>query len=162
VSNPFWFNIIQQWKKMGKGEYGVTFPFLAGAVALDSKGEATEELISSIFEEMKKNPIPGHYCEVRWCGNINEPVVSISPIEHAKKVALKAEHKNNGTISVGFTSDLMDCFHLDCKTFDECLEKLIKRTCETVQKVHFSKNNGVFTPFSQSDIEFIDAVQKST
>jgi len=147
---------------MGKGQYGVTFPFLTGAVALDSEVEATEELISSIFEEMKSNPVSGHYCEVRWCGNINEPVVSISPIENAKKVVLNAEHETNGTISVGFTSDLMDGFHLDCNTFDECLKKLTKKTYESVQKGNFSKNNGVFTPFSPSDIEFIEAVQKIT
>ena len=45
MKTPFWFNIIQQWKLMGKGQYGVTFPFLMGALAHKS----TEKLTFRVF-----------------------------------------------------------------------------------------------------------------
>lgn len=160
MSNPFWFNIIQQWRQMGKGEYGVTFPFLVGAVARNTNSDPDKRFIKNLFEEMKNNPVAGHYCEVRWCGDVKEPVVSISPIEKAPTVSLQAEHKIKEIISVGFTSNLMDIFHLDCKTFEECLVELISRTHKLVEAGKFSKNNGKFAAFTKSDIEFIETVQK--
>lgn len=160
VNNPFWGNVRQQWKKMGKGEYGVTFPFLVGAVARNTNSNPDERFTINIFEAMKNSPVAGHYCEVRWCGNIDEPVVSISPTENLPNAAFQAEHKIKEIISVGFTSDLMNIFHLDCKTFEECLVKLISRTHKSVQVGEFSKNNGKFTAFTKSDVEFIETVQK--
>ena len=91
MNNPFWFNVIQQWREMGKGKYGITFPFLVGAIAINMGKEPNEELVSTIFDDMKSNPVDGYYCEVRWCGIINEPVVSINLLENAANVSLKAD-----------------------------------------------------------------------
>lgn len=160
MNNPFWFNIIQQWKEMGKGKYGVTFPFLIGAVAMEMKIEPDERLITNIFEEMKSKPVKGYYCEVRWCGNIKEPVVSVNLVKNAHQVSLEADYRVEETISVGLTTDLMNGFHLDCKTFDEAFGKLISYTQELTQNKLFSKNKGKFTPFTSGDIEFIESVKK--
>lgn len=145
---------------MGKGAYGVTLPFLIGAVAMHLETMPDEKLITQIFTEMKNNPVEGYYCEVRWCGNIKEPVVSTSPVESANNVSLKAKFEIKNQISIGFTTDLMSIFHLDCKTFDDAFVKLISYTYDITRYNKFSKNGGEFTPFNQSDTEFIRKVQK--
>ena len=145
---------------MGKGDYGVTFPFLIGAVAIDIEKKPDEKLITEIFDDMKNKPVNGYYCEVRWCGNINEPVVSVSRIENAPKVSLKAKYQVEEAISIGFTTDLMNMFHLNCETFDEGLAKLISYTHKLTKDNKFSKNKGEFTAFTDGDIDFIKSVQK--
>lgn len=162
MSNPFWFNIIAQWKAMGKGAYGVTFPFLIGAVAMHLAKKPDEKLVEKIFTEMKNKPVNGYYCEVRWCRNINEPVVSISPVENATKVSLKAKSEVKKTISIGFTTDLMNTFHLNCETFDEAFDKLISYTHDITKDNNFSKNGGQFTAFTDGDVDFIQKAQNLT
>ncbi|MDH3360287.1 MAG: hypothetical protein OEL55_05390 [Desulfobulbaceae bacterium] len=159
MSNPFWFNVIYHWKKMGKGQYGVTFPFLIGAVAIDKAKSPDKELVCKVFNEMKSNPVNGYYCEVRWCGNIDEPVVSVNCVKNAPNVSLEACFLVEDTITIGFTTDLMNGFHLNCETFDETFEKLISQTYKKTQSKKFSKNDGKFTDFTNSDIEFIESVK---
>jgi len=120
MKNPFWFNVIEQWKSMGKGEYGVTFPFLISAMANTNK------------KEIINNPVAGYYCEVRWCGNINEPVASIKKLEEIHKVSIKSKFicKNTQNTSLAFTTDLMSMFNLDCTSNKDCLNKLIGITLE--------------------------------
>ncbi|WP_455294183.1 hypothetical protein [Vibrio parahaemolyticus] len=163
MKNPFWFNIIQQWKLMGKGQYGVTFPFLMGALAHKSTEEAD---ISSVFQLIINEPVDGFYSEVRWCGNIDEPVISIVKLEDITKAAIKAGFSAPGsdTTSLAFTEDLMSFFHLDCKTADECLSKLISYTENFVGNGQYSKQlnrqtfEREFAPFSADDIQFIEDV----
>jgi hypothetical protein len=160
MNNPFWFNIIQQWKEMGKGAYGVTFPFLVGAVAIHVDKEPDGELVAKVFDDMKNNPVDGYYCEVRWCGNIDEPVVSVNRVENASKVSIKADCRVGDTISIGFTTDLTNMFHLDCETSDECLAKLFSYTEKIIRNNTFTKNRGQFTAFTNGDIDFIKSVQE--
>ena len=160
MSKPFWFNVIQQWKEKGKGLYGVTFPFLVGAVAIDMNKKINEKFITEIFDTMLNKPVKDYYCEVRWCGNIEEPVVSVNRIENAPKVSLKAKYQVEEAISIGCTTDLMNVFHLNCATFDEALDKLISYTHKITKDNKFSKNKGEFTAFTDEDIDFIESVQK--
>lgn len=167
MKNPFWFNIIQQWKLMGKGQYGVTFPFLMGAIA-HKNSEKTD--IESVFQLIINEPVDGYYSEVRWCGNIDEPVVSIKKIEDITKVAIKASFsaRSSDITSLGFTEDLMSFFHLDCTTADECLRKLISYTEKYVSNGHFSKElnretfEREFTVLSSDDIKFIEDIRALT
>lgn len=167
MKNPFWFNIIQQWKLMGKGDYGVTFPFLMGALAYKSTEETD---ISSVFQSIINEPVDGFYSEVRWCENIDEPVISIVKLENITKVAIKAGFSARGadTTSLAFTEDLISFFHLDCKTADECLSKLIFYTGKFVSNGQYSnqlnrkKFEREFAPFSADDIQFIEDVRALT
>lgn len=162
MNRPFWFNVIRQWRQMGKGAYGITFPFLVGAVAIHFGKEPDGDLVADVFNKMKNDPIDGYYCEVRWCGNIDEPVVSINEVANVSKVSIKAECRARGKISIGFTTDLTNAFHLDCVTSDECLNKLRSYTEDVVRHRTFSKNRGQFTPFTEGDIDFIKSVQGSS
>ena len=162
MDKPFWFNIVEQWKEMGKGEYGVTFPFLIGAIAKASAQEPSEALVRNAFREIIETPFPGYYCEVRWCGNINEPVASVKKVSEIHKVSIKSKFNSpgNGDASLAFTTDLMSMFTLDCASEQECLEKLIALTNKYASEGNFSKNGGCFTPFTVADLEFIAAVEK--
>jgi hypothetical protein len=162
VEKPYWFKIIEQWKEMGKGEYGVTFPFLIGAVAKLSTGSVTEEFTKSVFRDIIENPVSGYYCEVRWCGNINEPVASIKLVSEIHNVSIKSQFKSSisGNVSLAFTTDLMSMFNLNCANEKECLGKLVALATEIADEGNFSKNDGTFTPFTAGDLEFIEAVSK--
>lgn len=155
---PIWFDLIEKWVMSGRGEYGISFPFLIGAIALKTNEDATGTLIDSIFEEILRNLVPGYYCEVRWCGNINELVASVKKIESIEQVAIKDKYDSGGQVSLAFTSDLMSMFNLNCETKEECLHKLKELTKSIVEKGVFSKNHGSFTEFTKDDLDFIDEV----
>ncbi|MCG9695743.1 hypothetical protein [Shewanella sp. Isolate11] len=154
----FWFDLIDKWVKSGRGQYGISFPFLVGAIALKTKEKSAKNLIDEIFENIISNPVPGYYCEVRWCGKIKEPVASIKEIESIARVAIKDKYDSGGQVSLAFTTDLMSMFNLDCETKEECVLKLKDLTMGIVEKGVFSKNCGAFTEFTNDDLVFINQV----
>jgi len=159
MSSPFWFQLIKQWREKGMGQYGVSFPFLIGAIAKQSGSNINEEFIAGVFQEIINSSIQGYYCEVRWCGNIDEPVASIEPCDTIKNKSIKAQFANkNGKVSLAFTSDLMSMFTLNCENKEECLAKLITRTLGKTDHNLFSKNNGVFGDFTTDETRFIEDV----
>lgn len=158
MNNEAWFRLIKQWKDSGRGHYGLTFPFLVGALAKLKAQEPTREFVGSLFLSIMENPIPGYYGEVRWCGDINEPVLSVNPIDRLDSVSIKDDFKVCKITSLAFTTDLMSMFHLNCENAEECLEKLIERTHEITKDALFSKNNGAFTGFTEDDLHFIAEV----
>ena len=137
------------------GEYGISFPFLVGAIAKENDIEINRELLNKIFNK----PVKDHYCEVRWCGNLDEPVASIENISSLKNKSIQADFKDqDNNVSLAFTSNLMSMFTLDCSTKDECVEKLIIRTLDNAKKGLLSKNNGVYGNFTANEVEFINDV----
>ena len=140
------------------GQYGVSFPFLAGAISRQFGGDIDEGFIKGMMQEIIDNPTPGYYCEVRWCGNIDEPVASIEPTEAIKNKSIQAQFTSNGEPSLAFTSDLMSMFTLNCENKEDCLAKLIARALEKAGQNLFSKNNGVFGNFTDKEIRFIEDV----
>jgi len=79
MSMPFWFNLIQQWRETGMGKFGISFPFLVGAVATENSIDINREFIEKVFNEIINNPVEGYYCEVRWCGNTRIHTISAIP-----------------------------------------------------------------------------------
>ena len=159
MSNPFWFQLIKQWREQGMGQYGVSLPFLVGAITRQFGGDITEDFIKGILQEIIESPAQGYYCEVRWCGNIDEPVASIESINTIKNKSIQAQFtNNNGEPSLAFTSDLMSIFTLNCENKEDCLTKLIARALEKTRQNSFSTNNGVFGNFTEKEIKFIEDV----
>lgn len=155
MNSPFWFQLIKEWRAKGMGEYGISFPFLVGAIATKFGRKINE----GVFQEIIESPAQGYYCEVRWCGNIDEPVVSAESIGTIKNKSIQAQFTNEvGETSLAFTSNLMSMFTLNCKNKEECLEKLIIRTLEKAENNLFSKNDGVFGEFTADEARFIEDV----
>jgi hypothetical protein len=65
--------------------------FLVGALAKQSGSSINEQFIEGVFQEIINNQIQGYYCEVRWCGNIDEPVASIESTDTIKNKAIQAQ-----------------------------------------------------------------------
>lgn len=163
MGNPFWFNLIKQWKEVGMGHYGVSFPFLVGAVSRQSGEAITKEYIETLFQKMINDPVKDYYCEVRWCENIDEPVVSIEKSSAINNKAIQARFESTENHpSFAFTTDLMSMFNLNCSTKEECIEKLISRTLRIAEEGMFSKNKGIFGDFTLRELEFIENVVAST
>lgn len=161
MSDPFWVQLLKQWKDKAMGHYGVSFPFLIGAIARQSGSNIKRAYIDDVFKEIINIPIEGCYCEVRWCGDIDEPVISIEPLSTIKKKSIKARFMNErGVVTLAFTSDLMSMFALDCENKEECLSKLVSRTLENTENNLFSKNKGVFGDFTATEIRFIEDINQ--
>jgi hypothetical protein len=77
MNSKIWFQLVKKWKDSGRGTYGLTFPFLIGALAELNKTAPTRKIIEELLDTIIRNPTTGFYSEVRWCGNINEPVISV-------------------------------------------------------------------------------------
>ena len=56
MQSPDWFTLIEQWKARGMGQYGVTLPFLVGAL-----GKPASELL----REVAHTNVAGFVVEVR-------------------------------------------------------------------------------------------------
>lgn len=163
---PSWFNIIQQWRAKGMGAYGITLPFLVGALAYEKgRSNATLEDVVALLAEMIEKPVPGYMAVIRWCGDIEEPVISMRALDDPFKVAIKDGYPRpeGDGLSVGFTEDLMSMFNLNCATALECKGKLENYAKELVEKGLFSKNinpsTGLreFGAFSQQDVDYIQS-----
>lgn len=167
MSKPSWFIIIEQWREKGMGGYGLTLPFLVGALAYEKEqNKASFRDIHAILTEMIENPVDGYMTVIRWCGDINEPVISVKALDDPYKMAIKDSFPRpyEDGMSVAFTEDLMSMFNLNCEAAEECREKLANYAKEYVEKGTFSK---VFNPetmqrefgdFSEDDINYIKAV----
>ena len=161
MEKPFWFRLIEQWVLTRRGEYGITFPFLIGAVSIESGKTPNRELIENVFRSIIENPFTGYYRQVRWCGNIGEPVTSVRKLSEIHKVSIKSLFKaqNRDVATLAFTTDLMSMFNLNCTNESECLDKLTSYTENHVLVGSYSKNQGQFTPFTEDDFEFITSVK---
>ncbi|MEW8342228.1 MAG: hypothetical protein AB2708_20465 [Candidatus Thiodiazotropha taylori] len=163
MASPFWFQLIKKWREKGMGHYGVSFPFLVGAITNKYGGDINEEYVRGTFAKIIEHPAADYYCEVRWCPNIDEPVVSVEPSNTINNKSIKAQYTNNdGEVSLAFTNDLMSMFTLNCETKEECLTKLIARTLENAEQGLFSKNKGVFGGFTVKEMEFIEDVYSTS
>ena len=167
MNKPNWFVIIEQWRTKKMGEYGVTLPFLVGALAyVNGQEKASLNDVRILFDEMIENPVEGYMIVIRWCGDIKEPVMSTRALNDSSKVAIKGSYsrpKGDG-MSVAFTDDLMSIFNLNCKTAAECRDKLTTYARDYVENGCFSKNlnpetmQRKFGYFSEKDIQYIKSV----
>lgn len=158
MKEHIWFEIVKEWKTTGRGSYGVTFPFLVGALSKISGREPTKEFIEELFDCIINCPVNGFYAEVRWCGNIEEPVISVNPLKMLERVSIKDSFKVENITSLAFTTDLMSMFNLDSENSTDCKYKLINITHNFTKDAKFSKNNGIFTDFTEDDLHFISDV----
>jgi len=164
MKKPDWFVLIEQWKARGMGQYGVTLPFLVGALGYKSGRSAlSSNDIRDVLQEIVTNPVVGYVTEVRWCGNIDAPVFSVSRISDVSKMPLTSYFPaQNGEASLGFSQDLQSMFGLNCSGTEECLDKLIAHAASHVEKGHVSRmlnsttGQHEYVAFSPKERQFIE------
>jgi len=164
-NTPDWQLLMSQWVEQKKGNTGITFPFLAGALALKNgertvTAEALKDLISTIIS----HPIAGHFVGVRRCGNIQAPVLSYLPLNN--ELVRKCEiHSPIGQVALAFSPDAMSPFGgLDCDGEAGCIDKLIEYAAPHTELGNFSRiyneqsKSFTYAPFLQDEAKFIKSV----
>lgn len=158
MQKPSWFVLIEQWKIRGMGQYGVTLPFLIGAL-----GKSASEVVG-LLHQIANSPVPGYVTEVRWCQELAAPTFAVFPIGKTKMYFESFISGPSGEKSLGFSKDLQSMFGLNCKGSDQCLEKLAEHAIPTIGKGCFSRilnpntNELEWGGFTQSENQFIKDV----
>jgi hypothetical protein len=124
MSKPLWFLLIEQWKPKGMGTTGVTLSFLEGALAKIQSRPPSTQSIRQLLQEITAHPVSGYVTEVRWCANVDAPVLSVARL--GESMPFKSQFSNStGVVSLGFSQDVQSMFGLNCSGSDDCLEKLV-------------------------------------
>jgi hypothetical protein len=164
---PIWFLIIKNWKEKKMGEYGPSLPFLVGSIAYRNGNQtATLEDVYSLLNEFIENHVNGYITIIRWCGDIEEAVISTQPQNFPFYIAIKDSfpRSDGKDISLAFTEDLMSMFNLNCTSAKDCIDKLAFSAKPYVEKGLFSKNinpetmQREFGSFTDKDIDYIDSM----
>ena len=139
MSKPLWFLLIEQWKLKEMGSTGITLPFLVGAFARIQSKEASVDELRGLLKEIVTNPVSGYVTEVRWCHNVNAPVLSVS--KNADCMPFKSHFSSStGEASFGFSQDVQSEFGgLGCNNSNDCLEKLVAYSSSPIEAGHYSR-----------------------
>lgn len=155
MKKPDWFMLLEQWKTKGMGEYGVTLPFLVGAL-----GRSAPQLLKEIIN----SPVSGYVTEVRWCADLSAPTFSVTKTTQSTMQLKSSVPDPNGETSLGFSQDLHSTLGLNCKDASECLKKLIDHAAPAIERHTYSRNLSTVTrktewgPFTVEEINFIKEV----
>lgn len=143
MSKPDWFTLIQQWRLKDMGVYGVTLPFLVGALGHKS-GESNlgTQHVHDVLNDIIERPVDGYVTEVRWCSDIDAPVFTVMPIDSMSNQMLFKSFSprlNSEGASLGFSEDIQSMFGLDCNDSCDCYEKLVKYAAKYIEKGQYSR-----------------------
>lgn len=162
---PDWHRLMHEWIRRGKGNTGLTLPFLAGALAL-ARGQqiVRAQELRALIDTMVAYPVPGYFVGVRRCGNIKTLVLSVLTLND--QLIRKCEARSsNGQLSFAFSPDATGPFGgLDCNCTVNCIEKLISYCAPHTEAGKFSRvfdpslSDFVYAPFHDEDIRFIEEV----
>jgi hypothetical protein len=159
-----WFILIEQWVKTGRGDLGLTLPYIVGAIAFKKKQtNLSVEFVKNILDEIAYNPVEGYFTEVRWCSNINAPVFNTRENSWPYKLASPVEiaRPSGEGKSIVFSKDMQSGLHFNTSEPKTLLKCLVQHAAEPVFQGKFARcrsENGTrfeFREFSKADIEFI-------
>lgn len=129
-----------------KDRYGLTLPYLIGAIRLKSKND--EYSIENFFNEL---PLTEIDVLISFCSDIDEIVIGTFKNNNAPK---KFYDKIN--------SIYMIKKELNIETYHQLKNLFIKKYSGKVLNNNYSKNyyNGEWNPFDYEDIEFINTIEE--
>ena len=108
----------------------------------------------------------GYVTEVRWCGDIDAPVFTVSPMtDEAVRMPFDCyfPRPNGKGESLIFSRDLQSMFGLNCQNANDCYMKILDYATDIVEQGKYSRrwNNDLksyeFGQFSQRDMEYINS-----
>ena len=163
MNKPDWFLLIQQWRLKGMGEYGITLPFLVGALGYKSgESKLGVQHVRNVLNDIIERPVEGYVTEVRWCNGIDAPVFTVTPVDSILPFKSFFSRPNSEEASLGFSKDLQSSmFGLDCKDSSECYEKLINYSAKYIERGQYSRVMGdtvgkyEYRSFLPKDLEYI-------
>lgn len=78
-AQPLWYNLIERKKNNGTITNGLTIPYLVGAYSEITKSGSKDALIDLISDICNTNM--NHKAVLQYCGDINQYVISLKPLE---------------------------------------------------------------------------------
>lgn len=151
--NYIWFDLIQFFEWNHYIHNGLTIPFLVGAIEiLQSRKMAISQLVKEFSDLTNKSRTT-----IMKCGNIGEFVIGIMDIE-------SENYYNNypQCLPIQFENLVVTDTSLnDYNNFSELVVLFEKEYFEGIKSELYSKNSGIWTKFTQTDIERIDTFDKS-
>lgn len=154
-----WYNLIQGKKNNGSITNGLTIPYLVGAYSTLTKSIKKDALIELITDICNTNM--NQKAVLQYCGDINQFVISLKPIEFClanfdKNASLKNNENDNSlyislsATDFGFTkSDLIDNLW---RKFEEPI---------TNNKYSWKSLTQSWEPFSNQELEEINTIFKA-
>lgn len=158
---PDWFLLINAW--LGRGRYGLTLPFLVGAIAYHRhKPHPASNEITALVNEIINNPVRGYIVHIRWCAEYGSAVFAVYEEDSPQRVRDRVvEIKPTGIQipSVAIERNLATVWKVPAEK-DALLGKLVDTATEPVISGNFSRNwtqDGVqYQPLQPDDIRFIN------
>lgn len=162
ADRPAWFVLVESWPRRGPGAFGVTVPFLVGALAMRKNVRPTPAQVEPLLTEMCKSPVHGYVTQVSWCPDIEAPVLSVvaadSPYDRMSSPA-KVPHPSGRGESLVFGGNLV--YRWGTKEPEELLRKLRDDATEPLSLGRCSRRRNSVTgkmeygDFSAHEIDFI-------
>ena len=160
---PDWFKLIKAWRD--QGHYGLTLPFIVGAIALRNGSSVVERgEIESLLKQMIEGPVTGFIVHIRWCMDYQSTVFTVYEEDSIYRLYDKGVEIRNATRSepvIVFEKNLAARWGLphDSKRL---IAALIDEAAPLAQEGRFSKfwteNGREYGPFQDEDINFIHEI----
>jgi hypothetical protein len=109
MDKPNWFILIDQWKSQKMGQYGVTLPFLVGALAYkNGRTSASVDDIQQLLDDIVNRPVDRYITEVSWCHDISAPVLNLRRLDdvYRMKATASITPLSIGRESIAFSLNL--------------------------------------------------------
>lgn len=162
MKNPDWFVLIEQWIPEKMGVFGITLPFLVGALAYKNdinKPDIVE--VKKVLSEICNKPIDGYVIEVADCDDINAPVLRArrcdSPFRIDRKIAIT--HPSGEGQSLVFGSGLST--HWQSTDAKILVDRLAEDAAQHTEKGQYSRRRNPvdfsfeYGDFSPTEFEYI-------
>jgi hypothetical protein len=146
------------------GETGITLAFLEGASARIERRTPSVDSARKLMHQMIDAPRDGFVTEVRWCGTVDAPVLSVAEIESSEVLFKSSLSTRNGIVSLGFSQDIHSMFGLNCTDSRDCLEKLVTFFAAAIEASQCSRildverGTWIFGDFQPKELDYIDCV----
>jgi hypothetical protein len=153
MSRPHWLSLCEHWVAEGRGNTGVTVPFLVGATQHFDGAETTAALdqaaLAELLYELQKNCPADRCVRIEMCGTSYKPVVKLSDSSEVQnqKELVKAR-KGNSQLYVAQT-------YPHDGTMNSAVDALWKVIGPAVVSGAYSYRDGRYNPFTTDEMAFI-------
>lgn len=163
MKQPDWFVIIKEWRDRRMGKYGVTLPFLYGALCMKYEAVNLHRILRNIIEQ----PVTGYVIETTWCPDVvKAPVFRATQETSQDRITFNVVPIPNPSTqrpSLIFDNDLATRW----KSKD-LVDALIEDARPAVESGKYSRHHDdktgeyFYGDFTEKEIEFIEATIMSS
>ncbi|MGZ2370406.1 hypothetical protein ACXR6G_11505 [Ancylomarina sp. YFZ004] len=148
-----WSSLIQFFEKMNYIHNGLTIPFIIGVIKLL---EGNKIVVSQLIAELA-NMKNESRATIMKCGNIGEFVVGVMDVESESMYRKYPQSLFMEYDNLAVTDNSLN----DCSSVFDLIAFMEDRYGQTIEDEKYSKNAGLWTKFTEEDIERINSFKSS-